>query len=238
MHKEKHNKRGWGRPLMRVWYWIPVLLTILLILSLVAPFYVYSRFNQQQPVARLEFEALADNWYLASVTRFPECTTASYRIHGDQWQLDAAFVKWKGIAVLLGAESRVVLDRLSGRFRQIAQVNNQAPTLYDLKPNTWFDLSTPVVDGSNSLFVDSYFGSSVYLDIQTDKSFWVYKTEDGLISKGRPRTLITQENGVITLVIEQGCGNADPSFVEVMARRWNEQLIRIKAWGLTVFKLV
>jgi len=230
MQKPKQKKKGWIRTLMRVWYWMPVLLILLLTLSLVAPFYVYSRFNSQQPVARVEFESLGNNWYLASVTRFPECTTASYRIHGDQWQLDAAFVKWKGIAVLLGAESRVVLDRLSGRFRQIVQAKDQELTLHDLKPDTWFNLSEPVVDGSDSLFVDSYFGASVYLDIQPDKSFWVYKTEDGLISKSRPRSLITQQDGVMTLVIEQGCGNADPSFVEVIARYWNEQLVMVKAW--------
>lgn len=221
----KPNKRSLLRRLLGIWRLWPLLFAILIVWSLVAPFYVYSRFNSEQAVARLEFRPLAENWYLASVTRFPECTQESYRLQGDQWQLDAAFLKWKGVMVLLGADSRVVLDRLSGRFSTIEQARANPPSIYELKPETWFAFGESLFEDADSFLVDTRFGSSAYMTIDPDKTFWVYKTEDALIARSFPRAKTTAEAGVMTLVIDQSCGDSEPDWTEALARHWNQWLL-------------
>lgn len=227
-NKGSKTKVSLLRRLLRLWRAWPLLLVVLVLWSLIAPYYVYSRFNSEQPVARLEFEALGGNWYLASVTRFPECTQQRYRIQGDQWQLDAAFLKWKGIAVLLGADSRVVLDRLSGRFSAIDAAKSAEPSVHELKPETWFAFGESLVDGADSFLVDTRFGSSTYMLIDPQKSYWVYKTEDALIARSHSRHSATQEDGVMTLVIDQSCGHSAPSLLETLARHWNQWLLSAK----------
>jgi len=225
MANKAGKKRSFAGRLLRLWRLWPLLLVLLVLWSLIAPFYVYSRFNAEQPVARLEFEALGKNWYLASVTRFPECTQQRYRIQGDQWQLDAAFLKWKGIAVLLGADSRVVLDRLSGRFSAIDAAKVAEPSVHELKPETWFAFGESLVDGADSFLVDTRFGSSAYMSVDPGKSYWVYKTEDALIARSYPRHATTQEKGVMTLVIDQSCGDSEPDLLEQAGRSWNRLLL-------------
>lgn len=225
---DKRDKTSLFRRLLGIWRVWPLMLVLLVLWSLVAPYYVYSRLNSEQPVARLEFESLGKDWYLASVTRFPECTVANYRIQGDQWQLDASFLKWKGIAVLLGADSRVALDRLSGRFSAIEQARSSTPSVHELKPDTWFAFGESLVEGTDSFLVDTRFGSSAYMSIDPEKSYWVYKTEDALIARSLPRNQTMVEEGVMTLVIDQSCGDSESDALEAFARQWNQWLLTAK----------
>lgn len=222
---DKRGKTSLIRRLLGIWRIWPLMLFLLVLWSLVAPYYVYSRFNSEQPVARLEFEPLGKDWYLASVTRFPECTLQNFRIQGDQWQLDATFLKWKGIAVLLGGDSRVALDRLSGRYSAIEQAQSAVPSVHELKPETWFPFGESLVQGADSFLVDTRFGSSTYMSIDPEKSYRVYKTEDALIARSFPRERASVEEGVRTLVIDQSCGNNSSGIVEDFARRWNQWLL-------------
>lgn len=226
--KSRKGKVSLLRRLLGIWRVWPLMLVLLVLWSLIAPYYVYSRFNSEQPVARLEFESLGKDWYLASVTRFPECTVENYRIQGDQWQLDASFLKWKGIAVLLGADSRVTLDRLSGRFSAIEQAQKAVPSLHDLKPETWFAFGESLVEGADSFLVDTRFGSSTYMSINPQQSYWVYKTEDALIARSLQKNQTLMEDGVMTLVIDQSCADSAPNILESFARQWNGWLLSAK----------
>ncbi len=226
--KRNQTKVSLIRRLFQLWRIWPLVLVLLVLGSFIAPFYVYSRFNSEQPIARLEFEPLGDAWYLASVTRFPECSLQNYRIHGDQWQLDAEFLKWKGIAVLLGAESRVALDRLSGRFSAIDAAQRTKPSVHDLKPETWFAFGVSLAEGADSFLVDTRFGASAYMTIDPAKSYWVYKTEDALIARSHPRNQTKLDGEAMTLVIDQSCADSQPDLLEGYARQWNQLLVKAR----------
>ena len=65
-----------------------------------------------------------------------------FMLAGDEWQLDARVLKWKGWANLLGLDAQYRLERVSGRYRDIEQERNDERTVYALSENPGVDLWT------------------------------------------------------------------------------------------------
>jgi len=211
------------RKLLRVIKWLLVAgLLAAIVLLIVAPLFVYGRFNAEQPVAELWFERRGPYEYTAHVATGDLCSYRTYDISGDQWQLDARFIKWKGFATLLGLESRYRLDRLSGRYSEARGQNaRKPPRAHDLAPALFIDLlAGGRTVGASGFLVDTIFGSSVYLDIDTTRRYRVYKTEDALIAREVPRPAAST-TGPMTIVIDKACG-ARGGIVARAARTLND----------------
>ncbi|MFT7687237.1 MAG: hypothetical protein ACI9FB_002589 [Candidatus Azotimanducaceae bacterium] len=167
------------------------------------PFYVYDQFNQEIPVARLTFEQKADNYFQALLRQGDFCSSQQFEILGDQFQLDAGFVKWKGLGVILGFRPLYRLDRLSGRYSDIVQQNKQNHLAHNLAPDVLFDFfDEDAPGGSSGWLMDTRYGSSVYLNIDPSLSYEVYATEDGLITRAESSVGLSQgneqlQNGII-----------------------------------------
>lgn len=190
-----------------------LLLAVIAALALLAtsPFYIYDRFNQETPIARLEFEQLDDYAYLAHLSHGDFCESSPYTLLGDQFQLDAGFVKWKGLAILLGFEPRYRLDRLSGRYQDVALENTRPGESHDLAPDVLFDFfaeNSP--DGDSGWLIDTSYGSSVYQGIDVTRRYTVYATEDGLILRTEEIRPFAREDGQLLIEISRGCGGKPP----------------------------
>ena len=99
---------------------------------------------------------------------------------GDQWRVDAEFLKWKYWALLLGLDSQYRLDRLEGRYRSAAEQNSQPNVAHDLSERTAVDLVALAESlGSWNFLLDATYGSSTYQDIDVDNVYYVYRTHDG-----------------------------------------------------------
>jgi hypothetical protein len=187
------------------------LLSLLIVgcLLVLTPFYVYEVFNQEFPIARLEFTPMGDYEYMGRLSRGDFCTQEEYRILGDQFQVDAGFVKWKGPAVLLGFKPRYRLDRLTGRYRDTRLQNTRQGMAHDLAPDMLFDFfSENTRESSDGWLIDTSYGSSVYYAIDPSLRYTVYATEDGLILRSVGIQDIRRENGNLVIEINQGCGDA------------------------------
>ncbi len=200
-----------------------LLLTVIVVMALLssAPFYIYDRFNQESPVARLSFVKTADFNYMAQLQQGDFCTSKQYIVLGDQFQLDAGFVKWKGLGVLLGFEPRYRLDRLSGRFSDLNAQNSLVTISHNLAPDVLFDFfdeSTP--QGKQGWLIDTRYGSSVYLSIDPLLQYIVFATEDGLIARSEPILNYDRENGGLQIDITQGCAGT-PSGLEKLSKALN-----------------
>ena len=68
------------------------------------------------------------------------CDERTFPVFGDQWRVDAEFLKWKYWALLLGLDSQYRLDRLEGRYRSAAEQNSQPNVAHDLSERTAVDL--------------------------------------------------------------------------------------------------
>jgi hypothetical protein len=194
------------------------LLGILVIGSMLVltPFYVYEAFNQELPVARVEFQRLGPDSYLATLSRGDFCTLEIYPLQGDQFQLDAGFVKWKGPSVLMGFRPRYRLDRLTGRYQDVQKQNNNAPIAHDLAPDMLFDFfDENGRDSTDGWLVDTTYGSSVYYAIDPTLRYTVYATEDGLILRSVSVSTYS-ETGNLVIEVTDACGNSGDSGREVL----------------------
>lgn len=188
------------------------LLTLIVVggLLVISPFYVYEIFNQEFPIARLEFTRAGDDAYLARLSRGDFCTWDEYLIRGDQFQVDAGFVKWKGPAVLLGFRPRYRLDRLSGRYRDVQAQNTLPASAHDLAPDMLFDFfDENTRQSTDGWLIDTTYGSSVYYNIDPLLRYTVYATEDGLLLRSADIQDFYRENGNLVIEINQACGNGD-----------------------------
>ena len=105
--------------------WVVVLLAAFLLdWLLTATVYTYERLTAETLIAELRFDATGERQYLAHLRTGERCDERSFPVFGDQWRVDAEFLKWKYWALLLGLDSQYRLDRLEGRYRSAAEQNS------------------------------------------------------------------------------------------------------------------
>lgn len=146
--------------------WALVFFLVALLAALAATALLgYRRLTAETPVARLDAVRLApQRWSLAVET--PDGERRTFEIAGDQWQLDARVIKWKPGAVLAGAPVLYQLDRLGGRYADLAQEREGARSVYALSAPQPFDLWHLKRRFPGWLpWIDADFGSSAYLPL-------------------------------------------------------------------------
>ncbi|RLW52581.1 MAG: hypothetical protein B6D76_15060 [gamma proteobacterium symbiont of Stewartia floridana] len=106
--------------------------------------------------------------------------TSTHLIAADEWRLDARFIKWKPWFTLFGKEPIVRLETISGRNYQKTPAQNQMYQLSDTSMNT-DELFSYLTHKFGVL--DTMFGSSVYMPIQSGARYLVSATHSGLIAR-------------------------------------------------------
>lgn len=175
-------------------------------------------------MAELYFEKQADQLYSAFIASGDLCDFSEYQLAGDQWQLDAYFLKWKPWLEFLGVPSLYQLDRLSGRFSTIQSEIKTPQTSYNISPEIYFEWLSHSFE-QESLLVGARYGSSVFMALDENKVYRVYKTEDGLIAKTIVRRPVQREDGLLLLTIDRGCA-AGPTHIHRLSKLFNEMALR------------
>ena len=105
-------------------------------------------------------------------------------IPGDEWQLDARVLKWKGWANLFGLDAQYRLERVSGRYRDITQERTAERTVYPLAENPGLDLWQITLDKPGRLpFVDAVYGNAAYMPMSDGARYEISITQTGLIAR-------------------------------------------------------
>ena len=160
-----------------------LLLTVLLLSNL----YIYDRLQFEREIANVKIEKIADQHFSVKLELSGKvAVNADYpevELKGDEWQLDARIIKWKGWANLIGMDSFFLLERLSGRYSDIQQANQSTQSAYSLigdEPglNIW---KIKGLLNSRLPFVDAYYGHSVYLPMIDQAVFTVSIGQSGLL---------------------------------------------------------
>ena len=171
--------------LIKIPLYAVIALLLLNALTLGAGILTYHRLSDEAMVAQLRFEKLADQYYRAHLVSLDVPGVGhTYELRGDQWQLDAQFMKVKPWANVIGVDAMYRLDRLQGRYLDIAQQNTQPPLAYDLSPHrgNWLSRFMGSWDWL-VLVADAEYGSATYATIETDKLYSVFRTQSGLITR-------------------------------------------------------
>ena len=143
----------------------------------------YLRLTYEQPVANLVFTALGPQDYKVTLTD-ADGRTRSAELRGDDWQLDARVLKWKGLANVLGLDALYRLDRLEGRYRSANQESHDYHSVVELSADAGLDLWSLAQKNVGWLpWVDASYGSATYLPMADGAQFSVSLSPTGLLAR-------------------------------------------------------
>ena len=141
----------------------------------------YQALTAEQDVVHLHFVQLDDRLYQVRL-RYPDGSSRSVDLRGDEWQVDARVFKWKGYATLLGLEPVYRLERISGRYHEAIESGAAGASVYTLAESRGLDIWALVQRYSLPL-ADSLYGSAVYLPMANNAEFSVRITQSGLLAR-------------------------------------------------------
>jgi len=167
-------------------------------LLLASNLYTYQRLVYEQPIAALHFIKLMPQQYSVEITTLDNGRSQQFVLQGDEWQLDAQVLIWKGAANLLGLDAEYRLYRLAGRYLDLKKARHSSHSVYSLLPaqatggvSGWWKMSNRTLDiwdlvhkyADFSGFVDATFGSAVFMPMADGASYQVSISRTGLVAR-------------------------------------------------------
>lgn len=204
------------------------ILGALLVVLFAATVYTYHRLTAETLIAELRFEPTGERQYLAYLRTGDRCAERVLPVLGEQWRVDAEFLKWKYWALLFGLDSQYKLDRLEGRYRSVTEQNSQPNVAHDLGDGTALDVvGVASALGSWNFLLDASYGSSTYEDIDVANVYYVYRTTTGIITRFEPRAVQLERGQPLEIDIDAACGGEPSAWRRVTA--WtNERAVAVR----------
>lgn len=174
----------------------------LVTLLVVSNIYTFYRLSDEAPIAELTFVATGPGQYQATISYGDFCAAEQYILYGNQWRLDARFLKWQSWANLFGLDAMYRIERLGGRYREVGDENSGQQHAYKLYTAPRIDLAAILQDYDGFFSpVDTLYGSSVYEDMDVDFRYRVYRSQSGLLVRKERRSA----GNIITIEINSDC---------------------------------
>lgn len=166
------------RPGPWIWLKAPISLTLLLLagatLLLANDLRRYVSSAHDQPIASVEFEQLEPKMYIAKIALYENGVLREFLLRGDQWQVDARILRWKGLAQAIGVKPGFRLERISGRYAAVSEELRERRTVYSLieEDDGVFDLWGLARTYKDRMpMVDAVYGSAVFLPMVDEGVF-------------------------------------------------------------------
>ena len=154
--------------------------------------YTYERLTHERDVVDIRFIHEGGQQYTALLRHPDRPVVERYTIQGDEWQLDARVLKWRGPAVLAGMDSHYRLERLSGRYQDVGQEVTAERTAYSLADDRGLDLWSVARENHRWVpWVDAVYGSATYLPMADGAEYRVSITQGGLVT--RPNNAVAED---------------------------------------------
>lgn len=162
----------------------PFAMIIINIFFIIMYSWTYNALTYETVIAKIKFDqqSINDKSFIAHIHEDDDDKIGDFKIYGEQWRIDAKFMKMKYWANILGLDSRYALERFEGRYKSVNDENSQKQLAHDLGEETIIDAVT--INGWNP-FVDAEYGSSTYQDINPKYEYIVYKTQTGVIVRSK-----------------------------------------------------
>jgi hypothetical protein len=148
----------------------------------------YQAFTREVLAARVTVTPTGAQRFTARF-RFPDGREADFALAGDQIYVDAHILKWKPVANFFGLHTAYELDRVTGRYEDLAQERANPRTVYSLAD------PTPVnIFGLRQRYallaplLDAEYGSGTYGLADRPVTFEVRVSTTGLLIREVPPT--------------------------------------------------
>jgi hypothetical protein len=143
----------------------------------------YRRLTAEQPAAELQFSRIGDREFNAVLT-YPDSQRAAFALRGDEWQIDARILKWRGFAELLGFDAAYRLERIAGRYSGIEDERSQPHTVYPLNPPGRIELWDLLHRYHQWMpWTDALYGSAAYLPMADGALYQITVSQSGLVAR-------------------------------------------------------
>jgi hypothetical protein len=146
----------------------------------------YNRLTAEQIAANVTLRQLGERQY-ALTLETPGSRPRHFEVRGDEWQIDARVLKWRPMAAIAGLDPVYRLERISGRYGDVALERTAPRTVYGLATtqelvDVWavarrYHQYLPVVD--------ALYGSSVYVPMAEGADYVVSVSALGLVVRPR-----------------------------------------------------
>jgi len=168
--------------------------------------HTFHRLTDEAKIAGLRFVEMAPQRYAVELRTGDFCAPQHFEIKGDEWRLDARFLKWKPLANLVGFDAMYRLDRLSGRYSDINAANSAPHVAYQVGEKPAVDLTDYLrEDWKHWSPVDTSFGSSVYEVIDPAYEYTVYRTQSALLVRKELISIAHYDGEALVIEIEKPC---------------------------------
>lgn len=143
----------------------------------------YHRLTREQPALEAQFKRSGEERYAALLT-YPSGETQELALSGDEWQVDARVLKWRPLANLIGFDTAYRLERISGRYTDLARERAQERTVYALNPPDRIDVWTLLRSWRRYVpWADALYGSAVYVPMSDGARYEVVVSQSGLVAR-------------------------------------------------------
>lgn len=177
------------------------------ILLLIASIYTFHVLTDETLIAEVEFDRVGDQRYTGYLRTGDFCTEQVFAVYGDQWRIDAQFLKWHYFASLFGLKSHYRLERFEGRYRDVNEQNVKTTLAHALAPPSAIDIGGLGGRlGRLNFLADASYGSSTYHDIDPGQVYLVYKSPTGIFTRLQPRPAQSDAGQALSVEVRHGCG--------------------------------
>jgi hypothetical protein len=143
----------------------------------------YDRLTREQPAVRAKFARAAEQQFNATLT-YPSGEVQGYVLGGDEWQVDARVLKWRGIGNVLGFDTVYRLERISGRYSDIERERTAPRTVYALHPPERIDVWTLLRTWRDYVpWADALYGSATFMPMADGAAYEVSVSQTGLLAR-------------------------------------------------------
>ncbi len=169
----------------------------------------YKRLTHEREVVTISFEATGEPATFEATMIYPGGSVEKYRLRGDEWDLNARVIKFKPMSNMLGYDSVYKLDRIYGRYENVARADETMGV--QLSPNPGLDVRAMAREYGGRFGVrDASYGSGVYNPMADGLSYRVFITQDALIARSAnsaTRARIGEPNNPIAVSPETESGD-------------------------------
>ena len=141
----------------------------------------YARLTHEQRAATVSLRQLGERRYVATLQE-PKAPARHFELLGDEWQIDARVLKWRPLGTLAGLDTLYRLERLSGRYSDIAMERSAPRTVYALAPQSGLDFWSLLRRHHRYLpLADALYGSAAYVPMAEGAEYDVAVSASGLV---------------------------------------------------------
>jgi hypothetical protein len=146
-----------------------------------ANLFTYERLTHEEEVARLTSRQLGPRQFAVSL-QAKDAPPRHFDLRGDEWQIDARVLKWRAMGSLLGLDTLYRLERLSGRYGDVASERTAQRTVYELAQDPGVDLWTLTRRYQRYVpLADALYGSAAFVPMAEGAEYVVTVSASGLV---------------------------------------------------------